>query len=161
MANRAQAIFDSAMQRTSMKWGKAAKLAAGAAIVFAMREQERGDRTHYVAVSSSSFPLFISVDTIGLPGQFPCCLALWLWPCASSTWLVSCPISLPPVIGVKLLSARIFRGSYPPRSPYSAMTQPFCRLFMDLRHFIGLEKPLRIGHLPCSLFPILVLECQL
>ena len=74
MANRAQAIFDSAMQRTSMKWGKAAKLAAGAAIVFAMREQERGDRTHYVAVSSSSFPLFISVDTIGLPGQFPCCL---------------------------------------------------------------------------------------
>lgn len=55
MASRAQAIFDSTMQRTSMKWGKAAKLAAGAAVVFAMREQGRGDRTHYVAVRSSFF----------------------------------------------------------------------------------------------------------
>ncbi|KAH9977376.1 hypothetical protein BGW80DRAFT_848877 [Lactifluus volemus] len=60
---RAQAIFDSAMQRTSLKWGQAAKLAAGASLVFAMREQGRGDRTHSVAVShsfsslpSSSFP---------------------------------------------------------------------------------------------------------
>jgi transcription factor IIIB 90 kDa subunit len=54
---RAQAIFDSIMQRTSIKWGKAAKLAAAAAVVFAMREQGRGDRTHYVAVSTS-FPHF-------------------------------------------------------------------------------------------------------
>ena len=51
VATRAHAIFDSAMQRTSMKWGKAAKLAAGAAVVFAMREQGRGDRTHHLAVS--------------------------------------------------------------------------------------------------------------
>ena len=72
VATRAQAIFDFMMQRTSIKWGKAAKLAAGAAVVFAMREQGRGDRTHYVAVSSSSFPF--SVDTIAPPGQFPCCL---------------------------------------------------------------------------------------
>jgi hypothetical protein len=57
VATRAQAIFDSIMQRTSRKWGKAAKLAAAAAVVFAMREQGRGDRTHHVAVSTS-FPLF-------------------------------------------------------------------------------------------------------
>lgn len=50
VATRAQAIFDSIMQRTSRKWGKAAKLAAAAAVVFAMREQGRGDRTHHVAV---------------------------------------------------------------------------------------------------------------
>ena len=57
VATRAQAIFDSIMQRASIKWGRAAKLAAAAAVVFAMREQGRGDRTHYVAVSTS-FPLF-------------------------------------------------------------------------------------------------------
>ena len=61
MTIRAQAIFDSAMQRTSMKWGKATKLAGGAALVFAMREQGRGDRTHHVAVSPSS--LFLSSVT--------------------------------------------------------------------------------------------------
>jgi len=57
VATRAQAIFDSIMHRSSIKWGKAAKLAAAAAVVFAMREQGRGDRTHYVAVSAS-LPLF-------------------------------------------------------------------------------------------------------
>jgi hypothetical protein len=73
VAIRAQAIFDTIMQRTSMKWGKAAKLAAAAAVVFAMREQGRGDRTHYVAVSTS-LPLFFTFDRIGLVGQVPCCL---------------------------------------------------------------------------------------
>ena len=68
MATRAQAIFDSMTQRTSIKWGRAAKLAAGAAVVFAMREQGRGDRTHYVAVSSS-LPLFSLSIKIGLPGS--------------------------------------------------------------------------------------------
>ena len=65
VAIRAQAIFDSAMQRTSMKWGKATKLAAGAALVFAMREQGRGDRTHHVAVSPSSLSpsSIISIQT--------------------------------------------------------------------------------------------------
>lgn len=53
VATRAQAIFTFIMQCTSIKWGKAAKLAAAAAVVFAMREQGRGDRTHYVAVSPS------------------------------------------------------------------------------------------------------------
>jgi hypothetical protein len=43
------------MQRTSFKWGQAAKLAAGAALVFAVRELGRGDRSHYVAVSPSFF----------------------------------------------------------------------------------------------------------
>lgn len=66
VATRAQAIFDSIMQRTSIKWGKAAKLAAAAAVVFAMREQGRGDRTHYVAVSPS-FPLFLpSIESASL-----------------------------------------------------------------------------------------------
>jgi hypothetical protein len=72
VATRAQAIFDSIIQRTSIKWGKAAKRAAAAAVVFAMREQGRGDRTHYVAVSTS-LPLFFTFDRIGLPGQVPCC----------------------------------------------------------------------------------------
>ncbi|KAI0247065.1 hypothetical protein BJV78DRAFT_77737 [Lactifluus subvellereus] len=58
-ATRAQAIFDSAMQRTSLRWGRAAKLAAGAALVFAMREQGRGDRTHHVAVSLIFFPALL------------------------------------------------------------------------------------------------------
>jgi hypothetical protein len=58
VATRAQAIFDSIMRRTSIKWGKAAKRAAAAAVVFAMREQGRGDRTHYVAVSTSFLSFF-------------------------------------------------------------------------------------------------------
>lgn len=74
MAIRAQAIFDSIMQRTSIKWGKAAKLAAAAAVVFAMREQGRGDRTHYVAVSTSLLIFFFTFDRISLPGQASCCL---------------------------------------------------------------------------------------
>ncbi len=82
-ATRARAIFDSTMQRTSIKWGKAAKLAAGAAVVFAMREQGRGDRTHYVAVSSTSFPLFsLSVEFASLASfrvVSPMLDALRLW----------------------------------------------------------------------------------
>lgn len=46
---RAKAIFDSVMQHPLVKWGRAAKLAAGAALVFAIREQDRGDHTHHVA----------------------------------------------------------------------------------------------------------------
>ena len=57
------------MERPSVKWGRAAKLAAGAALVFAIREQDRGDHTHHVAVSLSfSRRLFSSVT--GLPGRF-------------------------------------------------------------------------------------------
>lgn len=54
------------MQRTSIKWGKAAKLAAAAAVVFAMREQGRGDRTHYAAVSTSP-PIFLHFRSNWLP----------------------------------------------------------------------------------------------
>ena len=66
------------MQRTSMKWGKAAKLAAGAALVFAMREQGRGDRTHHVAVSPPSSHLSVFFfDTNGFSGLSPLfCVAL-------------------------------------------------------------------------------------
>lgn len=73
VAIRAQGIFDSAMQRTAMKWGKATKLAAAAALVFAMREQGRGDRTHHVAVSPYSLSLS-SVISIQLV------LPLLCWP---------------------------------------------------------------------------------
>jgi hypothetical protein len=73
VATRAQAIFDSIMRRTSIKWGKAAKRAAAAAVVFAMREQGRGDRTHYVAVSTS-FLSFFHFRSNWPPGQVPCCL---------------------------------------------------------------------------------------
>lgn len=48
-AIRAKAIFDSMMQRPTLRWGRAAKLAAGAALVFAIREQDRGDYTHHIA----------------------------------------------------------------------------------------------------------------
>ncbi|KAF8260431.1 hypothetical protein EI94DRAFT_1833868 [Lactarius quietus] len=48
-AIRAKAIFDSVMQRPTVKWGRAAKLAAGAALVFAIREQDKGDHTHHIA----------------------------------------------------------------------------------------------------------------
>jgi hypothetical protein len=61
------------MQRTAMKWGKATKLAAAAALVFAMREQGRGDRTHHVAVSPYSLSLS-SVISIQLV------LPLLCWP---------------------------------------------------------------------------------
>jgi hypothetical protein len=61
------------MQRTSFKWGQAAKLAAGAALVFAMRELGRGHRSHYVAVSPSFFlslpiPFCSSIITGSLAG---------------------------------------------------------------------------------------------
>jgi transcription factor IIIB subunit 2 len=101
VGTRAQAIFDSTMQCTSMKWGKAARLAAGAAVVFALREQGRGDRTHYVAVSSSisSFPRPMA-SLASFRAASPMLDALWLWPCFFSALLVSCPFSLSPVIGV-------------------------------------------------------------
>ena len=54
-----------------MKWGKATKLAAGAALVFAMREQGRGDRTYHVAVSPSSFSLSSAISMkYGISGLF-------------------------------------------------------------------------------------------
>ena len=92
VATRAQAIFDSITQRLSIKWGKAAKLAAAAAVVFAMREQGRGDRTHYVAVSTS-FPLFSLSIELAFRVVSPRLDALWLWlrppiwaPLRGSSW---------------------------------------------------------------------------
>lgn len=87
VAIRAQGIFDSAMQRTSMKWGKATKLAAAAALVFAMREQGQGDRTHHVAVSPYSLPLpFCCFDTTcSTPFVFPCPPSAY--SCPSLMWL--------------------------------------------------------------------------
>ncbi|KAF8265104.1 hypothetical protein EI94DRAFT_1831390 [Lactarius quietus] len=52
-AVRAISIFDTAMQCPTVRWGRAAKLAAGAALVFAIREHDKGDHTHRIAVSFS------------------------------------------------------------------------------------------------------------
>ncbi|KAF8258839.1 hypothetical protein EI94DRAFT_1834753 [Lactarius quietus] len=46
---RAIYIFDTAMQCPTVRWGRAAKLAAGAALVFAIREHDKGDHTHCIA----------------------------------------------------------------------------------------------------------------
>jgi hypothetical protein len=115
------------MQRTSIRWGKAAKLAAAAAVVFAMREQGRGDRTHYVAVSTSS-PLFFNFDRIGLPGQVLCRLAprldaLWLWPAAS-------------YLGT---SAFIFLGPHPLPAPSGIAFSPYSRRWLT-------REPHRVSH---------------
>lgn len=59
-APRAQFLFDIAMQRAKLRWGRAAKLASGAALALALREASRGDLTNDIAVSES---LFLSPDS--------------------------------------------------------------------------------------------------
>jgi hypothetical protein len=86
------------MQRTSLKWGQAAKLAAGAALVFAMREQGRGDRTHSVAVSHS----FSSLLSSSLPTLHTCVCVILIVQCAFLRDVL-CPDSEPLVIGVMSL----------------------------------------------------------
>jgi hypothetical protein len=118
-ATRAQAIFDSAMQRTSLRWGQAAKLAAGAALVFATREQGRGDRTHYVAVSPS-FSSPPSFDITGLAGlHIPSYLARvsMLYHCSGAPHFLGGGCPLPSellVMGIKSpIGARISYNFYP------------------------------------------------
>lgn len=50
-AARAQVLFDIAMQRANLRWGRAAKLASGATLALALREAGRGDLTNDIAVS--------------------------------------------------------------------------------------------------------------
>lgn len=59
-APRAQFLFDIAMQRANLRWGRAAKLASGATLSLALREAGRGDLTNDIAVSGTLFssPLF-------------------------------------------------------------------------------------------------------
>ncbi|THH06403.1 hypothetical protein EW146_g9623, partial [Bondarzewia mesenterica] len=49
IARRAQALFDLIMLRGALRWGRAAKLAAAAASLFALREAGRGDLTPDIA----------------------------------------------------------------------------------------------------------------
>lgn len=50
-APRAQFLFDVAMQRAKLRWGRTAKLASGATLALALREASRGDLTNDIAVS--------------------------------------------------------------------------------------------------------------
>jgi len=135
---RAQAIFDTIMQRTSIKWGKAAKLAAAAAVVFAMREQGRGDRTHYVAVSAS-FPLFFTFDRIGLLGQVPCCL--------TQVW---CSMAM--AAASSLGSSRcVFLVPQPILAPSGVAFSPYSRRWLT-------HGPHRVSHQLNSLFSVFPLS---
>ncbi len=51
MAPRAQSIFDEVMKRGQLRWGRKARLAAGASIAVALREAHRGDSIRDIAVS--------------------------------------------------------------------------------------------------------------
>ncbi|KAA1471296.1 hypothetical protein DENSPDRAFT_837257 [Dentipellis sp. KUC8613] len=61
LAPRAQALFDLTMLRASLRWGRAAKLAAGASLAYALREAGKGDLIHDIA-----FPLSSVLRTRGL-----------------------------------------------------------------------------------------------
>ena len=69
IAPRAQALFDLALHRASLRWGRPAKLAAGAAVLFALREAGCPDATPDLAVSSPPVPFPISSHPI--PARTP------------------------------------------------------------------------------------------
>lgn len=48
---RAQGIFDQAMRRGHYRWGRRAKLTAGAALAIALRESHKSDSIRDIAVS--------------------------------------------------------------------------------------------------------------
>lgn len=49
--SRAQAIFDQAMSRGRYRWGRTAKLLAGASLAIAFREANKSDSLRDIAVS--------------------------------------------------------------------------------------------------------------
>ena len=53
-AVRAQGLFDQAMQKTRFRWGRRAKLAAGASLAIALRESQKSDSLRDIAVSTRS-----------------------------------------------------------------------------------------------------------
>lgn len=60
LAPRAQSLFEQVMKRGQLRWGRKAKLAAGASIVVALREAHRSDSIRDIAVSpilTSDFPI--------------------------------------------------------------------------------------------------------
>lgn len=54
-AARAQAIFDQAMAKGSYRWGRKAKLVAGASLAIALREANKSDSLRDIAVSHIVF----------------------------------------------------------------------------------------------------------
>ncbi len=51
ITQRAQGIFDQAMRVGQYRWGRRAKLTAGAALAIALRESRKSDSIHDIAVS--------------------------------------------------------------------------------------------------------------
>ena len=89
------------MQRSSLRWGRAAKLAAGTALVFAIREQDRGDYTHHIAVSFSFSLRLSSSDGIDIPSYH---LFAHLWPLTNH--------ALSPAFSYSVSHAQTFQLAY-------------------------------------------------
>ena len=56
LSSRAKMIFDQAMTRGHYRWGRKAKLIAGASAAAALREVQKSDSLRDIAVSISSLP---------------------------------------------------------------------------------------------------------
>ncbi len=54
-ATRAQAVFDQAMSKGGLRWGRKAKLVAGASLAVALRESHKSDSLRDIAVSFLRF----------------------------------------------------------------------------------------------------------
>ena len=54
-ANRGQVIFDQAMEKSNIRWGRKAKLLAGASLAIALREANKSDSLRDIAVSKAIF----------------------------------------------------------------------------------------------------------
>lgn len=65
---RAQGVFDQAMARGKYRWGRKAKLAAGASIAVALREAHKSDSLRDIAVSAISC---VIVHTPSFADLFP------------------------------------------------------------------------------------------
>lgn len=55
VANRGQAVFDQAMAKGNFRWGRPAKLLAGASLAIALRGANKGDSLRDLAVSQTRF----------------------------------------------------------------------------------------------------------
>lgn len=78
-ASRAQTIFDQAMNRGQYRWGRKAKLTAGASVAIALREARKSDALHdiaylleeHMAPISRAFSSVISLLQLGLASADP------------------------------------------------------------------------------------------
>ncbi|KAI0933650.1 hypothetical protein AcV5_005742 [Taiwanofungus camphoratus] len=60
LSSRAQSIFDQAMSKAQYRWGRKAKLAAGASIAIAFRESHKGDSIRDIAYLLDEPPISLS-----------------------------------------------------------------------------------------------------